>query len=196
MNLLRKFLKVVIIIELLITLSVCALLFLTVLCDMRTHKIPNVILLILLFINFFSLFFFFICNAGTDISIPSVCANGAEILFIFVLLFSFFSVGALGAGDVKLVVIMLLPCRNPLSFTFIVLGCAAVQAVGKMLFTRSIVSRMRYLWLYIKGLLVGGSLVYEDTHSVDMKTKVHLSVSVLAGFIIYSFQNGVFRYGD
>ena len=97
--------------------------------DVRRGKIPNILILILaVFQTLYVLFSKFVLNtpsiSGTLI-FERICAAAA----VFLLLYPFFKIGGLGAGDVKLLTLTVLSVKDPLLFMLIVFSIGALISV-------------------------------------------------------------------
>ena len=103
--------------------------------DVRQAKIPNILILILaIFQTLYVIISKFVLNtpslSGTLI-FERICAAAA----VFLLLYPFFKLGGLGAGDVKLLTLTVLSVRNPLLFLLIAFSIGAFISVI-MLFSK------------------------------------------------------------
>lgn len=97
--------------------------------DVRRGKIPNILILILaIFQTFYVLFSKFVLNTPSlsgSLIVERICAAAA----VFLLLYPFFKLGGLGAGDVKLLTLTVLSVKDPLIFLLIVFSIGAFVSV-------------------------------------------------------------------
>ena len=156
---------------------ILAVLFVTVLVDVWKHKIPNVFLILLILIQVLS----------ESISASHYLTVG----FIFFILYFFFSIGAIGAGDVKLITVMNLSVGDPAGFTCIVFVIGAFISLIRMLAGKNLYVRLGHLKGYIdRSLSEGRVLPYSNgTESLEEKKKysVHLSIPVFLAYLIMCF---------
>jgi len=156
--------------------------FLAVLCllltaacgyDYRSRKIPNfLIVLIALWGMGFSGFLTFLASAS----------------LVFILLYPFFKIGTIGAGDVKLLGVTAgcLSFRNVLIFLFISLLIAAIVSLVKMWKEDNFIERIKYLWEYLQNVARSGSWrLYLENERDGRRTGICLSGPVLVSILLY-----------
>ncbi len=163
------------------------LLGLIVLWDLRSGKIPNVLLVLLLFTNFFFVETLFDGSGDFKQVFGGMLVRIVYALLMVVFLFPFFSVGALGAGDVKLIAVSALGVSRPLLFFLIVFVIAAVLGILKLVINKNAVGRIKGLTNYIRSVvLTGGISPYLSTDEVSEKITfcIHLSVPVFAALVL------------
>lgn len=109
-----------------------------------------------------------------------------SMLFSFVLLYPLYKIGGLGAGDVKL--FLMLGCfvrteelLRMMTASFII---GAVFSVGKLISEKNFKERMRYLFEYLSGVFYGKQwMPYgEDlrwNYQLYMSNKIHFALPVL-----------------
>ncbi|MCR5279971.1 MAG: A24 family peptidase [Lachnospiraceae bacterium] len=164
-----------------------AVLFVTVLIDVRTHKIPNIILILLLLIQVLSRFFQTIAE-GFSIDLEDLIPRYLTVILIFVILYFFFSIGTLGAGDVKLITLIALSVTNPLKFVLLTFITGSVLAIFQMLRNGNSRKRLKMLTAYICNLVcMGRAIPYyftKDEPSEKKKYSVHLSIPIFIAYMI------------
>lgn len=107
------------------------------------------------------------------------------------LLYPLFRIGALGAGDVKLLAAA--GCFLTVKETVMCLGISlffgAVFSLFKMLAERDFIQRMKYLLSYIFDVFRSGEWKFYRQDAEDRKKrregKIHFSLPVLIGIVIY-----------
>ena len=88
-------------------------------------------------------------------SIPSV-------LFPILLLYPFFKIGGIGAGDIKLLSVtgFYLPFHRTLSCLFLAFSIGAILSLIKMTYHKNFKERMFYLITYLRNFLLSGQFSY------------------------------------
>lgn len=163
---------------------------LTVLWDIRIHKIPNVFVLILFIFNLLSNICFFVITDTGESDFSAVLIVLIKVILIFIILYPFYSIGALGAGDVKLIVATSLGCKEPLLYTLVVFLIAAIISLIRMGVNKNAKIRLMYLYSYLSHSFHNYPLhSYEDAPNASDKLKhsVHLSVPVFIALILKLF---------
>ena len=171
--------------ELLLMCFVTPILVLTVLSDFKNEKIPNSLLLILLIINTLFNLNSIIFMEPMNLALQSHLLKTGECILFFIILFPFFSIGALGAGDIKLIFVTSLGLSCPLKFFKLFLAYAFVQAVIKMI-SEGNLGRVKNLFYYIKNCAMHKKLLpYENTTLTNdrMEHSIHLSLSIVLAAI-------------
>lgn len=168
-----------------------ATLVLIVLWDVRKHIIPNKLLIELLTIQVVT---YSVLETKQDaFEILSDVLKQLICIFIFsIFLFVFFSVGAIGAGDLKLLVVMSLGYKRPLIFILVTLVIALIQSLIQMIRRRNFYSRIKYLCNYLIDFRNSGELksyIPREISSADKKEySIHLSIPVLiAGTLLEGY---------
>ncbi|MCR5294632.1 MAG: A24 family peptidase [Lachnospiraceae bacterium] len=153
--------------------------------DVKRRKIPNAALLPLMV-------FIFVAKGGFE-GLPGLldALMGAGLPFL--LLWPFFCFRMMGAGDVKLMIVLGAACGWPGSLWLLLLSLAAggLYAVFHFLIKKDGVRRFRYLADYIRKLLAAGA----DPGSYMAGTEdgtVPFAVFTAAGMLIYTFLQGGF----
>jgi len=103
--------------------------------DVRHAKIPNILVLIL---AIFQIIYFFTVRFALNKPVLSGSLIFERILAaaaVFLLLYPFFKIGGLGAGDVKLITLTVLSVDKPLLFMMITFSVGALFSVIKLIST-------------------------------------------------------------
>lgn len=118
--------------------------------------------------------------------IPSLLQSLFQMIIIFAAFYPFYLMKGLGAGDVKL--FMMLACfiqgTTLLHCLLTAMLLAGVWAVGKMVFYQESRERLQYLGRYCRKAVLTGAL---DDYVVDRKEKrsiIRLSVPVLCSVVL------------
>ena len=162
---------------------------LIVLWDIRSGKIPNILLMVLLIIKITKVEASF---AGMipdrTVVIEGIISGIGCIVLMVILLFPFFSIGALGAGDIKLTAVSALGFKDPVLFFLTVFVMALLMGVVKLLAGGKFLERLRYLKEYLTGVVVSGTVSpYLTDISERRSYSLHLSLPILAAFLIHTF---------
>lgn len=151
------------------------LLFLSALSDLKTNRIPNGFILLGILSGI-------LCSilAGRNLlTIP------ASVLLAFLLLYPLFQIGVLGAGDVKLFV--MIGCFYGVrDLAYIMAGAFVIGAafsLGKLITEKNARERFRYFFAYLYETGRSRRLrIYEEQNQDDhtyCKNKIHFAVPVL-----------------
>lgn len=114
------------------------------------------------------------------------CFGGAA--FIMALLYPFFKIGAIGAGDVKLlgVTVGYLPVSGLLKFLFVSLLISAMVSLLKMWKEGNMLQRIQYLFLYLTDVAGCGSWrLYLEDEGEKRAAGICLSGPVLLSVLLY-----------
>ncbi len=163
------------------------LLFLSAFSDLKTDRIPNGFILLGIAAGI-------LCGilSGRDLS-----AVPASVLLAFLLLYPLYKIGALGAGDVKLFV--MIGCFYAAKdIAYILVGAfviGAVFSVCKLIAERNGRERFRYFFTYLCEVKRSGYLkLYGEEEKRDYhtycKNKIHFAVPVL--FSVVCRMGGLF----
>ena len=103
-----------------------------------------------------------------------------------ILLYLLFLIRALGAGDIKLFSVIggiwgLQVLCVTIAVSFLI---AAVMSLGKILFYRTLISRLRVFRAYICQVLASGRLLTYPQESQGEQHVIHFSVAILIGYAI------------
>lgn len=113
-------------------------------------------------------------------------------VFPILVLFLFFMLRMLGAGDIKLlsVVGMFYGISPMIRLILLVFGFGAVLSLLHMLKNRIFVERFSYLWNYVR-LEKGSGRPYYDGERDGKKPVIHFSIAILGGVILWELLNYV-----
>ncbi len=132
---------------------------------------------------------------GSNI-ITDIMGRIVIIFLFFIFLFNFFSIGAIGAGDLKLIMVVSLGYKRPLLFQIVTLIIAFIQSLIQMIRFKNFQSRIQYLLNYIASIRrTGGISLYVPRETVATEKKeysIHLSISIFLAWIFvegYLFLN-------
>lgn len=157
-------------------------LLLTTACgfDYRKRKIPNGLLAIMVLAGI--AFRFRRDGAG---GVPLYLGEAAATM---ALLYSFFRIGAVGAGDVKLLgaVAGYLPFKKIFLFSFVSLLIAAIISLVKLLVNKNFRERLGVFFGYLEEVVKKGALLSYPVTGGDKKSvSVCLSGPVLLSLLLY-----------
>ena len=163
------------------------LLFGAVISDLVSEKIPNFIILSGLVTGIF--YRFVICG---ETRVDKVIL---DILLPFFLFFVFFAVKAIGAGDIKLLMVtgLYLGSGKNLWCMFLALSIAAVIGLVRLILGHKLLSRFGSLLRYIKSmahnnfLRSGETVPYLSGERLEKTGKIHFSLPILFGATIAGF---------
>lgn len=170
-----------------------SLLAAAVFIDYRKSIIPNKIILLIL------------VNQVIAVKVSCSYQDAADRLYRYLtrcititillfLLYVFFSIGAIGAGDLKLLAVTAVGFEQPAYLFALTFSIAAVMSLIHAIRNEVLFRRIRYLIEYCKDICESGSIKrYSDEDAkIESRKKysIHLSLPVLlaAIFIIYKFR--------
>lgn len=148
--------------------------------DYRRKKIPN-----------FLIAFMAVLGVGWRFWESGICGALSylgETALIMSLLYPFFKIGSIGAGDVKLLGVSAgyLPFSKILIFLFISLLISAMISLLKMWKESNIRERLRYLAAYLADVARSGSWkLYLENEKEKQAVGICLSVPVLVSILLY-----------
>jgi prepilin peptidase CpaA len=148
--------------------------------DLSTHKIPNKLILWGGFIG--SIFFFY------EQGIAKIGILFMGMLLPIVILVLPYTIGALGAGDVKLFSIMsafigIVPTFTCIFYSFCV---GAVISLFILLYKKSLLNRLKYFLTYFITVVHTGKLIpYYDVTKDGYQYTMHFSIAILLGTGFY-----------
>ncbi|MBO4679524.1 MAG: prepilin peptidase [Lachnospiraceae bacterium] len=109
--------------------------------DVRSGRIPNILVLILaIFQTFYFIISKFVLNTST-LSGSLIYERIIAAAAVFLLLYPFFKLGGLSAGDVKLLTLTVLSVKDPLIFLLIVFLIGAVFSVITLFSKQSFINK-------------------------------------------------------
>ena len=160
--------------------ALCAFLLIAIYYDEKYRRIPNVLLLAMLVVGLIRRIYFH--GAGGMLAFLLAAA------FLMILLYPFFKIGALGAGDLKLFGV----CSGYLSrdkilhFLFFSLLVAAIFSVVKLIVERNAKERLCYLVEYMLEVTRSGKWsLYIRNKEDAYKVSIPLASSVFASVLLY-----------
>ncbi|MBR6389910.1 MAG: prepilin peptidase [Lachnospiraceae bacterium] len=111
---------------------------------------------------------------------------------IMILLYPLFMIGTLGAGDIKLIMILpaYMPFADSLITVFMSFAAGACIGLVKMITAGTLHERLRVMKAYIEAVSAGGRLIiYDKPASMAGGTirdhQIHFSIPVLIGTAVY-----------
>lgn len=118
--------------------------------DYLFHKIPNALIAVM-----FVTCVFYTCLTAGPLSILRMLLRMVITIVVF---YSFFAIGALGAGDIKLLAVCsgFMTGTRAVWFVFISFVIASVIGVMGLLFKKEFGKRIRRLSMYIKSIIETG----------------------------------------
>ena len=152
------------------------LLLLSALADLKTDRIPNGFIFLGVVIGV----------TGSLLSGRSFLELLASVLPTFFLMYPLFKIGVLGAGDVKLFVLIasFLPVRESMSILMGAFVIGAVFSLGKLITERNGRERFQYFFSYLWDVRrtghweIYGEDLKQDYHTY-CKNKIHFTVPIL-----------------
>lgn len=157
------------------------MLLLAVLADLKTDRIPNAYIILGMILGLSG-------NLWTD---KVLWKSIGSMLLAFLLLYPIYKIGALGAGDVKLLI--MIGSFYSIKETLIILAAAFVIAGGfsfiKLLAEHNGIERMRYLISYLSEIMQTRQWkLYGEDLKQDYQTywrnKIHFAVPVLFSVVL------------
>lgn len=146
--------------------------------DYRKDKIPNVLILTGLLLAF-----------GYQAAQNGIGLLCIRTVFVLILLYPFYMLGMLGAGDVKLYCMSaaFLAGKDCIIFFSISLLLSAAAALLKMLFLRNLRERIHYFCSYAVDMAKKGKLLFYQKGIAFEKKKggLHMTGPMLLGFLLY-----------
>lgn len=158
----------------------CALLTVACCYDYRERKIPNGLLLLMMF-----------CGVGWRFGREGpggVLYASGQMLCIICITYPFFKISTLGAGDVKLLGVTagFLPFQKIFSFLFVSMLIAAMISLCKLAKNKNLRERLRFFLRYLMRVGKNGRwLPYWQTPQEGSRQGICLSGPVLAGVLLY-----------
>ena len=175
-----------------------ALLFLLALAcyfDYHEDRIPNVLVITgaVLAVVYRLLVCCLDTGAGQALSVALAAGLGGMLLWmgiVFILLYPFYKLGMLGAGDVKLysVAAAFFAGKNCMGFLAVSMVIAAVLALFKLLYEKNVRDRLFYFCSYLADVLKYGSFrlyLREADVSEHKRASLHMAGPMLLGCICY-----------
>lgn len=165
---------------------VISILTLAVVADFATGRIPN------------SLFYFAFLISQlwgiTEHGVEYAAVSLVGAILLAMIVFPFFAIGALGGGDIKL--LMVLPgffnykaTVDILVYSFLL---AAIVGVVKLLRNKILVSRLLYLLDYLKLVSITGKFIKYDNHEFLRESQI---ASYQIHFTLYILISAAMKVG-
>lgn len=178
--------------------ALCVLLLCACVYDYRARRIPNW-LIVLLFLGAVAMKMTEASDGvegdliGSEGGVNPVLLAGLlgmcmQMLGVLALFYGFFKIGALGAGDVKLLSVCagFLPAPKILVFLFLSLFIAALFSLYRFLREQNIRERMQYLWEYLRDVMRSGAWqLYMENEDERRKNGICLSGPILCSVLLY-----------
>lgn len=150
--------------------------FAAVLTDVTVHKIPNVILVLWIIQE--------IIFKGLEqipISKSFLVTHIFFLILVIIILVPFYRIGALGAGDIKFMILVAASLKNELEFVMLTFAVASVIATIKMVFTGKLTERFKTFGSYAASQgLWKKKIGYHDNESMDdrLKVSIHFGIPI------------------
>lgn len=147
--------------------------------DYRRSRIPNYLIVLM---SVFGAGYCFQMGGLTEM----LCYFGKAVV-IMLLLFPFFRIGTIGAGDIKLLGVTAgyLPFEKILIFLFVSLLIAAVISLIKMCKNGQFMKRLQYLWEYLTNVVQSGRWRLYPEKENRQSSVICLSGPVLLSLLLY-----------
>lgn len=157
-------------------------LVLVTITDLRSYRIPNICILIGMTAGFFVTY-------GSK-SLEGIVTSLGQMLLIFMAFYPFYLIKGIGAGDVKLLMMIAAYIQNSMLFNyiFVTMILAAVLSVLKMICFDKSRERLFYLLKYVKKVVLTGTI---DEYKIDVTNKkslIRLSVPALLSMVLLVLQ--------
>lgn len=159
--------------------ALCAFLFIAVYYDYQYRRIPNILLVLMFVVGMAQKWW---------LRDGSVVTFLLSAFVLIVLLYPFFKLGMLGAGDVKLLGICAgyLAYTKILHFLFFSMLIAAVFSLIKLIMDRNVAERLRYLGDYLLEVARNGRWkLYLENEKECRKAGIPLAGPVLCSVLLY-----------
>lgn len=159
--------------------TLCVLLVSACVFDYRRRMIPNALIVLLA-----------VWGVGWRLALGGACDMAAALLgaaLLVGLLYPFFRIGTIGAGDVKLfgATSIFFPFDKILLFLFISLLASAVISLIKLWKEKKLLSRLRLLGSYLSACMEKGAWKAYPQVDGARERSVCLSGPVLFGVLLY-----------
>lgn len=155
--------------------------------DLRVHKIKNLWVVVLLILNIFLLIINHTNTSNLEIGIERILLIILKTALLIFILYPFFSIGAIGAGDVKLIAAVSIGTEDPFHFSLIVFSIAATMSLARIALSANARERFLHLTDYVKYIFFYRVLppqLYDAPMDTNrLKHVIHISVPVLAALL-------------
>ncbi len=153
---------------------ICILLVCACVYDYHDKRIPNWLIMLLLIVVF----------AMTHNWLNTLI----QMLSVVALLYILFKIGALGAGDVKLLGVCagIFPAEKILIFLFISLFIAAIFSLFRLIREQNIIERLLYLYEYFVSVMQNGAWqLYIENENERKMRGICLAGPILCSVLLY-----------
>lgn len=162
------------------TIILCSLLLLTLLVDIRIHRIPNILI-------FFGLFFGICCQICSMDMTRVLCGIAGSMLAV-ILLYPLFLIRVLGAGDIKLLSVlgMFFGWRGSIyciGYSFLI---GALFSIIYMLYHQTLFQRFFHLYNYIRETLTTGHIGAYRKGGYEKGVTIHFSIPIFISALLYA----------
>lgn len=160
--------------------ALCVLLTAACGYDYRKRRIPNYLIAAAAFVG---AGWRFLSEGG-----EGILSFGAEAALMICLLYPFFRIGAVGAGDVKLLGVTagFLPFKKILLFLFFSMLIAAIFSIIRFLRQRDAKERLEYLLGYLAAVAVSGRWrLYMEDAKERRRSGICLSGPIFLSLLLY-----------
>lgn len=170
-------------------------LFVIVFIDIRTNKIPNYLVVFILVLQILVVILSY-SSVNIGECILTVVSRIMTALLLLFCLYFFFLIGAIGAGDLKLLFVTALGFNHPEFFSLVALIIAMTMSLIQMIRYRNIRERVRYLFYYLKRFTENKTIThyFSETVTTEEKKKysIHFSVPVFLAYLLcFILQRGM-----
>ena len=147
--------------------------------DICSYRIKNQILLSGFIIGIGILFYE--NNAG------ALKQGFLNMLLLLICLFPVFALQVIGAGDVKLFLLLglLLGIRPALFCIFVSFFIGAFYSLIQMLYYKNLIQRLTYFFQYLKDVLSTNQIQPYHKQQPDKKAVIHFTIPIFLSFCIY-----------
>jgi len=120
-------------------------------------------------------------------SVPDVLKRILAATLILALLYLFYAIGTIGAGDVKLLMMiaMYVNIRDYFKIIIFIMLFAAVMAVYKMLKRRCLGARIMYFVSYVGDCIKERRLMMYEDESIQNRMTIPMAAAVFGGYSVW-----------
>ena len=152
----------------------CAAVF----CDWRFYRIPNLCIAVGAASGFYMTY--------VSYSVSGLLETASSMLLIFMAFYPFYLLGGIGAGDVKLFMMMCCYARGGMLIRYLLVTMilASVMSAFKMLLFAESRKRLFYLGRYLRKAVLTGAI---DTYQIDKTQKrclIRLSIPAFISLLL------------
>lgn len=149
-----------------------------VICDLKTAKIPNLIIVL----GYITAFIY----QGSCNGYGGLWEGLMGAAFPLIVLFPVFCIRGLGAGDLKLLSVAgcFFSLDKSVYCLIAAIAIGAVLAVIKMLIQHNFKERLQYFIFYMQEAALTGRLKKYNMETKDMRSRIHMSVPILLSALL------------